>query len=71
MNRVYVKEEWCLGCHLREYNCALANSGMNDMATALKGKPIYPRIHVEGNEKSCNFYRIFSENRRKKFGGVV
>ncbi len=47
MKRVYVDEEWCLGCHLCEYNCAFANSGMRDMAAALKGKPIYPRIHVE------------------------
>ena len=41
MKRIYVNEEWCLGCHLCEYNCAFANSGMSDMATALKGKPIY------------------------------
>ena len=27
MKRVYVNEEWCLGCHLCEYNCAFANSG--------------------------------------------
>lgn len=47
MKRVYVNEEWCLGCHLCEYNCAFANSGMSDMAKALKGKDIYPRIHVE------------------------
>ena len=47
MKRVYVNEEWCLGCHLCEFNCAFANSGMRDMAAALKGKPIYPRIHVE------------------------
>ena len=39
MKRVYVNEEWCHGCHLCEYNCAFANSGMTDMATALKGKP--------------------------------
>ena len=51
MKRVYVNEEWCLGCHLCEYNCAFANSGMSDMATALKGKPIYPRIHIEGDDK--------------------
>lgn len=47
MKRVFVKEEWCLGCHLCEYNCAFANSGAVDMAKALKGKDIYPRIHVE------------------------
>ncbi len=51
MKRVYVNEEWCLGCHLCEYNCAFANSGERDMAAALKGKPIYPRIHIEGDDK--------------------
>lgn len=51
MKRVYVNEEWRLGYHLCEYNCAFANTGMTDMATALKGKPIYPRIHIEGYEK--------------------
>lgn len=51
MKRVYVNEEWCLGCHLCEYNCAFANSGVIDMPTALKGKPIFPRIHVEGDDK--------------------
>ena len=51
MKRVFVNEKWCLGCHLCEYNCAFANSGLTDMVKALKGKPIYPRIRVEGNEK--------------------
>ena len=51
MKRVYVNEQWCLGCHLCEYNCAFANSGMTDMVLALKGKPIFPRIHVEEGEK--------------------
>ena len=50
MKRIFVKEEWCLGCHLCEYNCAFANSGQKDMATALKGKPIFPRIHIEGKD---------------------
>lgn len=49
MKRVFVKEEWCLGCHLCEYNCAFANSGVSDMAKALKGREIYPRIRVEDN----------------------
>ena len=53
MKRVYVKEEWCLGCHLCEYNCAFANSGEMDMAEALRGKPIFPRIHIEEGEKIC------------------
>ena len=47
MKRVYVDEKWCLGCHLCEYNCAFANSGLKDM-TYLKNKAIYPRIHIEG-----------------------
>ena len=51
MKRVYVNEEWCLGCHLCEYNCAFANSGMTDMATALKGKRIFPRIHIEESDR--------------------
>ena len=50
MKQVYVNEQWCLGCHLCEYNCAFANSGMTDMATALKGKPEYYRgVQVEAN----------------------
>lgn len=51
MKRVYVNEEWCLGCHLCEYNCAFANSGETDMVKALKGKEIAPRIRVEENNK--------------------
>ena len=54
MKRVYVNEQWCLGCHLCEYNCAFANSGETDMVKALKGKQIYPRIHVDG-EKQIHF----------------
>ena len=47
MKLVYADEKWCLGCHLCENNCAFANSGLSDMAKALKGKTIHPRIHVE------------------------
>lgn len=50
MKRVYVNEKWCLGCHLCEYNCAFANSGLKNMAK-LKGQEIYPRIRVEGDDK--------------------
>ena len=49
MKRVYVNEKWCLGCHLCEYNCAYANSGLSSMAK-LKGVKIYPRIRVEGDD---------------------
>lgn len=51
MKRVYVNEKWCLGCHLCEYNCAFANSGCTDMVKALKDRPIYPRIRVEGDDR--------------------
>lgn len=51
MKRVYVNEEWCLGCHLCEYNCAFANSGMSDMVKALKDKTIFPRVRVDGDDK--------------------
>ena len=51
MKRVYVNEKWCLGCHLCEYHCAFANSGKADMVSALKGKPIFPRIRIDGDER--------------------
>lgn len=51
MKRVFVNEKWCLGCHLCEYNCAFANSGEKNIVKALKDKQIYPRIHVEGDDK--------------------
>ena len=51
MKRVYVNEKWCLGCHLCEYYCAFANSGIDDMVKALKGTSISPRIKIEENEK--------------------
>lgn len=51
MKRIYVYEQWCLGCHLCEYYCAYANSGVKDMVKALKGKTIYPKILIEENEK--------------------
>ena len=47
MKRVYVNEEWCLGCHLCEYYCAFANSGVSDMDKALKNVRINPRIRIE------------------------
>ena len=47
MKRIYAEEKWCLGCHLCEYECAFANSGITDMVKALKGKRIHPNIRVE------------------------
>ena len=39
------------GAVLCEYNCAFANSGCADMVKALKDRPIYPRIRVEGDDR--------------------
>jgi carbon-monoxide dehydrogenase iron sulfur subunit len=47
VKRVYVNEKWCLGCHLCEYYCAFAESSESDMARALKGIKINPRIRIE------------------------
>lgn len=51
MKRVFVNEQWCLGCHLCEYHCAFANSGETDMAQALKDVQIHPRIRIEGDNR--------------------
>ena len=51
MKRVYVNEEWCLGCHLCEYNCAFANSRESNMVKALKDKEFRPMIRIEGKDK--------------------
>ena len=47
VKRVYVNEEWCLGCHLCEYYCAFAKTDQADMARALKDVKIHPRINIE------------------------
>lgn len=54
MKRVYVNEEWCLGCHLCEYYCAGAHSGYDDLAKAtLLNAPMQPRILVEESGDVC------------------
>ena len=50
-----MNEEWCLGCHLCEYNCAFANSGESSMVKALKDKKIFPRIHVEDDGNGITY----------------
>lgn len=50
MNRVYVKEEACIGCHLCEVYCQVAHSKSKDLVKAFKRevpKPL-PRLRVEG-----------------------
>jgi len=82
MKRIYVNEEWCLGCHLCEYVCAFANSGLKDMATALKGwAGIYTSLireqtpldtlNFELLKKAATTAAFPKEVRGKKFGGVV
>lgn len=51
MKRIYVKEKWCLACHLCEVHCAFAATGQADMVDALKGKSLSPRIQVEAHGK--------------------
>lgn len=48
MKKVYVNEDWCLGCHLCEYHCSFANSGETDMFKAFnRDKKTTPRIVIE------------------------
>jgi len=47
VKRVYVNEQWCLGCHLCEYYCAFDGTGGKDMARALKDIKINPKIKIE------------------------
>lgn len=51
MKKIKVNEKWCLGCHLCEYYCAFANSGIQDMVKALKDMQIKPRLRIEQNDK--------------------
>lgn len=53
MKRIYVNEQWCLGCHLCEYQCAFANANDTDMARALKDTKIYPNIKIEQHNDIC------------------
>ncbi|MCL2194906.1 MAG: 4Fe-4S binding protein [Oscillospiraceae bacterium] len=47
MKKIYVNEQWCLGCRLCEYYCAFAGTGERDMARALAGMKIHPRMRIE------------------------
>lgn len=49
MKKIYVNEQWCLGCRLCQYYCAFAQTGGDDIALALKDKKINPAIRVEEN----------------------
>ncbi|MDR3552831.1 MAG: 4Fe-4S dicluster domain-containing protein [Clostridia bacterium] len=47
MKKVFAIEEFCLACHLCEYNCAFSHSGMKDMVKAYKSGFQPARIQVE------------------------
>lgn len=53
MKRIFINKQWCLGCHLCEFNCAFANSGEKTMVAALKDKPVRPRIRVEESDANA------------------
>lgn len=46
MKRVYVKEDWCLGCHLCEFYCA-AGCGGDGMVSAFEESVPVSRITIE------------------------
>ncbi|MCH5156224.1 MAG: 4Fe-4S binding protein [Clostridiales bacterium] len=50
MKRIYINENRCLGCRLCEWECAFANSGLDEMfkLKGRMGKDVSPRIRVEG-----------------------
>lgn len=54
MKKIYINEEWCLGCHLCEYACAYANLNTGaPIEQALMGKKIHPKIRVEEGGGTC------------------
>ena len=54
MKRVYVNEQWCLGCHLCEYYCAFAHSGEKDMFKAFNRTKKPPTaITIEEHDDIC------------------
>ena len=59
MKKIYVKEEWCLGCRLCEYECAYANSGIANIVLALKDKTIDPNVRVQEDGKIT--FAVFSD----------
>ncbi|MCL2212900.1 MAG: 4Fe-4S binding protein [Oscillospiraceae bacterium] len=47
MKKVYVNEQWCLGCRLCEVHCTFSQTGESDMARALKDKELTSNIKVQ------------------------
>jgi len=53
MKRIYVREEYCVGCRLCEIHCIVAHSKYkNDIVKAFKKDPVRPisRVLVEENQ---------------------
>jgi carbon-monoxide dehydrogenase iron sulfur subunit len=48
LRKVYVKEEFCIGCHLCEVYCQLKHAGTKDLVKAFKREsPPLPRLRVD------------------------
>ena len=56
MKRVYVNEEWCLGCRLCEYYCVWSASGEKNFTYAFDGGAKPPAgIRVEDGARGIHF----------------
>lgn len=60
MKVIYANEKWCLGCHLCEYECAFANSDLDEMFKLKDkvGSAYIPRIKVEGDDASSVHFAV-------------
>ena len=86
MNRVFVKEEACIGCHLCEVYCQVEHSQTKDLIKAFKRespRPL-PRLWVEGGkpvsfavqcrhcaEPSCVFACLTGALQRDPESGII
>lgn len=55
MKSIYVRDEFCIGCHLCEIYCRLQHSRFKDLVKAYKRehpRPV-PRIRVQGAAPAC------------------
>ncbi len=55
MRNIYVRDEFCIGCHLCEVYCQLEHSQSRDLVKAYKReypRPV-PRLRVEGTAPGC------------------
>ena len=59
MKRVYVNEDWCLGCHLCEYYCGCAHSAQQDMVKEDVYKRQTPSKRGEKNPPCISKYQLY------------